>query len=524
MSSLPAVLKAWREVLPEDCVLTGDRLAPYRVNCLALERSIPAALQPVSEAQVVQIVKIASRHRAPLYPISTGHNWGYGSALPAADHCTIVDLSRMNRILHMDAGLGLISLEPGVTQKQLYDYLEAGALEFFVPTTGAGPTASIIGNALERGFGMTPEKDHFGAVSSIRAVLPDGEIYQPYMSELGAVSACGVWKWGIGPYVDGLFTQGNFGIVTAMQLSLVRRPEHSEVYGFTQTGERNFPGLVETCREMLADLKGPVGSIKFINRRQVEMMMGTPKLGFGLSPGFDWIGFGVIYCKRSLIRALRSSIKQALRAHTSGLVFINQDRLNRLKALRTVAKLAPSWAANRLVEPLDRFQHVLDIINGVPRGLELGIVYQHVRFDPQRRPVDPVRDGVGIIWYAPVIPLQAEVVEKMIGMVKSTLGKYSFNESLSITTLSESCSMGIIPIIYKRPAEKDKAHQCFNELWQRGAEIGCYPYRINIAAMERLTDTQNSVFWSTVARIKAALDPHGILAPGRYCPVDRSVP
>ena len=172
MDRLERAIEEWRQVLPAEAVLSGDALDVYRVNCLSLDRSLGACLRPVSEAQVVKIVQIASRYKVPLYAISTGHNWGYGTSLPVTENCVIVDLSRMNRILQMDPELGLITLEPGVTQGQLFEYLSTAKLNFFVPTTGAGPTASIVGNALERGFGMTPETDHFAAVASVRALLP----------------------------------------------------------------------------------------------------------------------------------------------------------------------------------------------------------------------------------------------------------------------------------------------------------------------------------------------------------------
>ena len=175
--------------------------------------------------------------------------------------------------------------------------------------------------------------------------------------------------------------------------------------------------------------------------------------------------------------------------------------------------------SGKLAEPVDRFQHLLEIVNGEPRGLELQLVYRHVPYNPTKLSMDPIQDGVGVIWYAPAIPLKGAIVDQMIQMVKSTLEKYSFEQALSITTLSEKCAMGVIPIIYKRPDENQRAHQCFDDLWQRGVEIGCHPYRINIAAMQELTKSQDSTFWHTVAQIKSALDPDGILSPGRYARV-----
>ncbi len=498
--------------LPADAVLTGSALDTYRVNCLSLDRSVAACLLASSEQQVVEIVLIAGRFKVPLYPISGGHNWGYGTSLPVVDDCVIVDLSRMNRILAMDSELGLITLEPGVSQRQLYEYLNTNHYDYFVPTTGAGPLGTIVGNALERGFGMTPERDHFAAVTSLRAVLPSGEVYQPFMSEVGAPIADGVWKWGIGPYLDGMFTQGNLGIVTSMQVSLIRRPEHIEVFAFTMKDGAHFPLLVQTCRELFHDLRGPIGSVKFINQRQVEMTIGTRKLGVGLKADFAWMGFGVVHTKRSMIKPIRKSIREALLPHVSRLIFVNRARLNWLKRL---SRILPRPLRSLIADPVERFQHLLEIVNGIPRGLELRLAYQHVPWEPDRPVVDPVKDGVGIIWYAPVIPLKKDTIERMTATIDQTLRKYSFEPAMSMTTLSEKCAMGVIPIIYKKPEEKDRAYSCFQELWRRGLDHGCYPYRINIAAMEEMTGPE-SVFWKTVSDIKSALDPDNIIAPGRY--------
>ena len=94
------------------------------------------------------------------------------------------------------------------------------------------------------------------------------------------------------------------------------------------------------------------------------------------------------------------------------------------------------------------------------------------------------------------------------------------SQTVSFTTLSERCAIGIVPIIYKKPDdhEKDKAHQCFHELWKKGEALGCPPYRINIAAMEELANPSKSVYFQTVQALKDALDPGHILSPGRYSP------
>src|SRR5689334_21727430 len=80
---------------------------------------IPAIVRPGNRAEVQECLRVANRHRCPIYPISSSRNWGYGSRVPAADNCILLDLGRMNRIVDFSEELGYVTVEPGVTQAQL---------------------------------------------------------------------------------------------------------------------------------------------------------------------------------------------------------------------------------------------------------------------------------------------------------------------------------------------------------------------------------------------------------------------
>ncbi len=508
---IATALHEWTEILTPEYVLTGDRVAPYLVNCLSLTRTVPAVLRPESEVSVQSIVRTAVRHGIRLYTFSTGHNWGYGTSLPVAEPSVLVDLARMNRILAMDGELGLLTIEPGVTQGQLHRHLRESKLDFFVPTTGAGPTASLLGNALERGFGITPEEDHFGAVRSLRAVLPDGTIYQSPLASLGMPTTQSVWKWGIGPYLDGIFAQGNYGIVTSMTLAMRRRPEHIEVYVFSLRDPEGLPQLMAQCREILWKMYGVAGGIKIMNHAQFQLTLDTKELGMGLSSKFAWVGFGVMHSPAGMVRSARAALKSILKPHVSQVIFLNDARVRRFAAL---ARIVPGSLGKKIARQVQQGRDVLQIVRGVPRALELRLVYHHVPIPPGGLK-DPVKEGVGVIWYAPIIPLRPEIVRAAVEAIQSGLRKYGFPEAVSLTTVNERCAMGVIPIIYDRPADKDRAHECFQFLLESGKRAGCFPYRINIAAMEALPKEGES-FWRLASAIKTAIDPGQILSPGRY--------
>ena len=223
---LSSAVQQWQTLLGEANVLRGNQAAEaYASDTTGAQRNVPAALLVHKASSLPEVMRIATRNRVPVYPISTGQNWGYGTALPARDDCVIVDLSRMARIIDFDPEMGVVTVEPGVTQGMLADFLDAGNHAFLVPVTGAGPTCSLLANALERGYGVTPQVDHFGAVTDIEAVLADGTLFRTALKEAGTGELARLFRYGIGPYSTGLFTQSGFGIVTQLTLVLTPRPE-----------------------------------------------------------------------------------------------------------------------------------------------------------------------------------------------------------------------------------------------------------------------------------------------------------
>ena len=165
-----------------------------------MKQDILGAVKPKNKAEVKQILQTAKENSLSLYPISTGNNWGYGAATPAKENCIILDLGDLQTISDYDDQTGSITIEPGVTQKILYDFLTKHGSKHLVPTTGvAGPSASILGNALERGYGITPETDHFNSIYEIEVLLPNGEPIHTGFTSYGADSLKGAFKCPPGP-------------------------------------------------------------------------------------------------------------------------------------------------------------------------------------------------------------------------------------------------------------------------------------------------------------------------------------
>lgn len=529
--NLSAAIDEWSSLLGSDCIVQGESVAAsYGFDTSETARQIPVALKIRDSSFAPEVMRVASRHLVPVYPISTGKNWGYGSGLPARDGCVIIDLGSLQKVIHFDAELGVVTLEPGVTQGMLSDFLIAGQHPFLVPVTGAGPTCSLIGNALERGFGVTPHVDHFGAVTDIEAVLPDGSLYRSALREAGGEELARLFKWGIGPYFTGLFTQGGFGIVTRMSIVLARRPECVKVCLFSLKDDALLEPAVLRIRAIMAKLPGTVGAINLMNQHRV-LSMAAPYpadriASDGLIPKaviesmgrqfqvFPWTGFGTLYGTKRMVAAAQKEIKAELSPIASRMLFLTPERALLLKKL---SHLIPGKLGKGLQGMTTTLAKSLDLVAGRPNETALPLAYWRNDRPRQGTLLNPAKDGCGLIWYAPLVPMRPADVRAFVNMVKEIAPRHGLEPLITFTTLSDKLFDSTIPLVFDRsqPGAEAAAMACYEELLHTGRVHGWFPYRVGINAMPSLLALQvdSKVFQE---RLRLDLDPHNLMAPGRY--------
>jgi 4-cresol dehydrogenase (hydroxylating) len=529
---LKSAMEAWQNVLGRDRVQdTTAATARYGPCTTNVKRQILAALCPTSQPEIIEIVKIAEQLQIPLYPISTGHNWGYGTANPARDGCVIVDLSGMTQILDFDPCTGLVVLEPGVTQQDLSNFLIRGGYSFMVPTTGAGPSCSVLANALERGYGITPYADHFGAVMCLEAVLPDGRVYRSALTELGGTQVDHAFKWGLGPYVDGLFAQGSFGIVTRMTLVLARRPAGFTSFYIQVRRNEGLESVVKATQATLSALPGIVGSINIMNSlRTLAMTSSYPRHEAGsdgclplatlarlekenhLSP---WTGIGALYGEPGVVDAAKKVVKQLLGSGECSLLFITPRRV---RIARGLISYFPESLGSRFLRKIKALEGSLDLMLGKPSEVAMTLAYWKRGIpDAAKRPLDPARDGCGLIWYPPLVPMKEKRVREYVSGVETICRAHGIEPLITLTALSDRCFDSSVPLLFDRddPKQVAQADACYQALFDFGRQKGFVPYRLGPNAMSAITST-NVPYWDMVRQIKRTLDPQDIMAPGRY--------
>lgn len=523
---LACALSAWRDLLGAERM--SEDPGAFAADTSSFTAPIPAVLRPETVREVQEIVRIAQRFRTPLYPVSTGKNWGYGTAVPAVPGGVIVDLSLMARILDFDEELGVVTVEPGVTQADLHRFLKERSSPFMVPVTGAGPTCSLVGNALERGFGITPITDHFYAVMSLSAVLPNGELYQSAFREFDDEGAARAFKWGVGPYLDGLFSQSGFGIVVNMSIALSPKPERVAAFVFSLRDDGELEGAAAALKKLMGLAGSNVGGVNLMSRERIKAMVQGSARGAGLTasgaqgaagwgdaiPEEKWIGFGSIYGGEAHYRATRKVIKDCLRGRAERLRFITDARLI---WLRRAGRLLRQLRLRRDDGSLERLAAAYGIVQGTPSTVALNLAYAKSGEKPRGQPLNPAVDGCGLLWYSPIVPIRAGSVTRFVEFAESVCQRHGFEAPITLTCLSVRCFASTVPLLFdpRNADEGERARRCYTELFLNGRERGFLPYRVGTQFMSNLVD-RDLPSWRLADRLKEALDPEMILAPGRY--------
>lgn len=525
---LEMALDQWRaELGPENVILDPARLRAVETATFGAGNSVPAIVRPGSRAEVQQALRIANAWRIPVYPVSGGCNWGYGSRVPSASGCVLLDLGRMNRILDFSEDLAYITVEPGVTQRQVCDFLRERKSALWMDATGASPLSSLVGNAVERGFGHTPYGDHFSHVCGMEVVLPNGEAMETGFARFEGARTGPLHRWGVGAYLDGLFTQSNLGVVTRMSIWLMPAPAYFQAYFFTCDSEEGLGPIVEALRPLR--LNGTLRSTVHI-ANDYKVLSGLQQYPWEEAEGRTplpaevmkrlrkqlhfgaWNASGGLYGTRAQVAEARRLLRRALSGKVDKLQFLDERMLRLAGRFAGLYRMLTGWDLSRTLELA---RPLVGLLQGIPTDQPLASSYWRKRTPPPAA-TDPDRDGCGLLWCSPVTPANAAPAKELVDLASETLLRHGFEPAISLTMITERSLACIVSITYDRQVagEDEKAWACYEELLRRLYAAGFPCYRMTSQSSANLPPSPG--YDGVLRSLKRTLDPNQILAPGRY--------
>lgn len=528
-SGLAQAISEWTAVLDEDSLVSDTvRLNQIETTNFETSQVVPFAIRPKTTAQVAACVKIAQRHGVPLYPVSQGKNWGFGSRVPIQSGSVVMELANLNTIEDYNEEFGYFRVGPGVTFSQASKYLEERGSPFFVSVIGGSGEASIIGNVLERGDGTGHYAERADFVCALEVVTPTGQILKTGFSAFPESRVANLCKWGVGPSADGLFGQSNFGVVTKMTVWLNPKPRCFEMVIFSTDDDEAFGKIIDSLRELslTRTLTTPAYGMndfkQLANLRQypwceAEHITPLPptlldqyKAQYKFS---KWNCMAGIYAESPAIaKAVRNLIKQKIGPHAERLVFVDEGRARWMRRLQR-----PLQGVGLDVRPLVALWDKNPFI-GQPFEMTLRSLYwRKTTAIPDH--IHPDRDRCGLYWNCVVVPCSHAPFLEASKLITEIILSHGLEPNLAFMVASGYGRSIRIFVMYlfdrDREGEEAAAHACHQELFTVLEEHGYTHNRLDITTMTKMPprmDDWNE--WSD--QIRRATDPSGILAPGRY--------
>jgi FAD/FMN-containing dehydrogenase len=521
-ATFAAAVKAFEGVVGKEWVFTSEEdLDTYR-DAYSLrwgdanEYLASGAVAPDNVEQVQKIVQIANRYKIPLYPISTGKNLTYGGPAPSLSGSVVLDLKRMNRIIKVDDKRNFALVEPGVSYFDLYRYIQERGLKVWIDTPDPG-WGSPVGNALDHGVGYTtsPHRDHFGSHCGMEVVTPTGDIMRTGMGALPGADSWQDYRYGVGPYIDGLFSQANFGIVTKMGFWLYPQPEAYGIASVTVPNYKDFGPLIEQV-SYLEDSHLMTGQSSY-----QSLLVGgapgapNPELQALMANGWPTDDQIEAFAKKKGGPAWRARLQ-----------FYGPEVTIRANA---------GYAAQRIAKAIPGAEFKLEEVLPLPltpeqlkthHKVSLGVPNMEIFAMISRRPTDPPNPPDGHVDMLAVCPRTAEGLHKAQRVMYETqkaLGEPTTANPFGgpITWYHRAFLVGAPTTAnYRDDPEKNKRGRLIYETMLKNlAAAGFGLYRTNVSMHDLLVEQYSfgnhslKKFWEA---LKDGVDPNGIVSPGRY--------
>lgn len=451
-----------------------------------------AGVAPKTVEEVQAIVRLAAQHRIPLWPISRGKNYGYGGPAPSLAGSVVLDLARMKRILEVNEDYGYVLLEPGVGFNDLYEHLRRTGAKLWM-SAPAQTWGSVVGNALDRGVGYTPYGEHASKVCGLEVVLPTGEVVRTGMGAMPGANTWQLFKYGFGPSWDGMFMQSPFGVVTKMGLWLMPEPEGTLSLSMQMPGEADLGAAVDVIRPFKLD-----GTIQ-----------ANPSIGnviralAGRSQRQDWWqGTGAM--PEPALEAARK--KAGVGYWNFSIRLFGQPEVNAIHARRIKDAFARVMPTEFRQETWARGQPLHGSGAAVPSFNALSVV-------------NWLGGRGGHLTFSPVSPPSGKEAMAQYKVTRGLFEQFGFDYYGGFTA-GERYLNHITMIIYDRDNGEmtGRARTLFKTLVAEAAKQGWGEYRSHVAFADdvaRAYGFNGNAMLKLNERVKDALDPAGVIAPGR---------
>lgn len=217
-----------------------------------------------STQDVADAVKLASQYAVPVIPFAVGSS--LEGHLLAVQGGISIDVNRMNRVLAVNAEDLTVTVQPGVTRKQLNEEIKSTGLFFPIDP---GADASIGGMSATRASGTNAVR--YGTmrenVLALEVVTASGEVIRTGTRAKKSSAGYDLTRLFVG-------SEGTLGVITEITLRIYPLPEA------VSAAICSFPSIEAAVRTtiQIIQLGVPIARVELIDRNSVRMVNAHSKL------------------------------------------------------------------------------------------------------------------------------------------------------------------------------------------------------------------------------------------------------
>ncbi len=306
-----------------------------------------AVVQPVSEDELVDLVRWAAKNRIPLTPRGKASS-GYGGVIPLKKGI-VVDFYRMNSVLDVDPASNTTRVQAGVIWEKLDRELAKKGLTLrLYPTSYPSSTAGGWFAQGGAGIGSFEAGWFRDNVVKARVVLPDGQVREFSGDELDMISDA----------------EGTTGFISELVIK-VQPNDEMQVVSVGCADARDLQKFVQA----VIDENLPVWSILFINPKMAELKNRSPLLMHYGHPAEERVLLPASYIatltfRKKDAKAITDRLPVLLKPCQGEILsdrIAQHEWANRYK-LMVVKRLGPSLVPAEIVVPLSSLGEVMDEI------------------------------------------------------------------------------------------------------------------------------------------------------------------
>ncbi|MBP6404821.1 MAG: FAD-binding protein, partial [Ramlibacter sp.] len=218
-----------------------------------------------STADVADAVKLASEHSVPVIPFGVGSS--LEGHLLAVQGGISIDVSRMNRVLSINAEDLTVTVQAGVTRKALNEEIKSTGLFFPIDP---GADATIGGMSATRASGTNAVR--YGTmrenVLGLEVVTASGEVIRTGTRAKKSSAGYDLTRLMVG-------SEGTLGVITEITLRIYPLPEA------ISAAICSFPSIEAAVRTVIQviQLGVPIARVELIDHNTVRMVNAHSKLG-----------------------------------------------------------------------------------------------------------------------------------------------------------------------------------------------------------------------------------------------------